>query len=329
MFDGDSSRKVRGRMMAPSRMRQKVLDASVASWRNRGVAQRRLIDTAVVQGVATASKVIAVREPAKQKCSIASFSSSVKLRRFDRRFTRHRGCQDSFNRWVLSSAANIAAYLRAGTGMKPRSPVNFHLATIDQISPAAQAELRDFRRRGVMRERHSAPVQRLHMHRPERLHSLVAFVRRQLERSSSALPSTLVALGFGKDFGILRTDFGRFRVRDGTQPACKCCAREVVNPAVAALRQAAALPRLDVNRPPLAPGFVLEMFWTHRRISTAAENPIWNDSALSESRARTGRLRKAGKQGEGNRGWQGKAPTSVVRMWLVGLDVGKGRQDHR
>jgi len=62
------------------------------------------------------------------------------------------------------------------------------------------------------------------------------------------------------------------------------------NPAAAALRQAAALPCLDVNRPPLASGFVLEMFRTHRRFSNAAENPIWNDSALSESRARFGRL---------------------------------------
>ena len=75
-----------------------------------------------------------------------------------------------------------------------------------------------------MRERHPAPVQCLRVHCPERLHSLVAFVRRQLERSSSALPSTLVALGFCKDFSVLRTDFGRFRVRDRAQPTCKCCA---------------------------------------------------------------------------------------------------------
>ena len=34
-----------------------------------GVAWRRLIDNAVVQGVATTSKVIAGREPAKRKCN--------------------------------------------------------------------------------------------------------------------------------------------------------------------------------------------------------------------------------------------------------------------
>jgi hypothetical protein len=56
-----------------------------------------------------------------------------------RRITWHRGCQASFSRPVLSSAANTAAYFGPGAGMKLRSPVNFDLATIDQIAPAAQA----------------------------------------------------------------------------------------------------------------------------------------------------------------------------------------------
>jgi hypothetical protein len=208
-----------------------------------------------------------------------------------RRITRHGCCQDSFSRPVLSSAANIAAYLRAGTRMKPRSPVNFDLATVNQISPAAQAGLRQFRRRGIMRERHPAPVQRLHMHRPERLRCLVAFVRCQLERSSLRCLRRSSCSVSARILAFLRADFGRFRVRDRAQPTCKCCACEAVILAVAALRQAAALPCLDVNRQPLAPGVVLEMFRTHRRFSNAAENPIWNDSALLESRARTGRLR--------------------------------------
>src|SRR5258708_9040755 len=55
-------------------------------------------------------------------------------------------------------------------------------------------------------------------------------------------------------------------------------------------RNAAALLRLDVNRPPLTPGLVLEMFRTHQRFSTAAENRKWNENALSKSRARFGRL---------------------------------------
>ena len=39
-----------------------------------GVARRRLIDEAVVQGGATASMVMAGREPAKQKCSTGMWS---------------------------------------------------------------------------------------------------------------------------------------------------------------------------------------------------------------------------------------------------------------
>jgi hypothetical protein len=44
-------------------------------------------------------------------------------------------CQVAFDDRLPSSAASTSAYLRAGTGMKPRSPVNFDLAIIDQIWP--------------------------------------------------------------------------------------------------------------------------------------------------------------------------------------------------
>ena len=123
--------------------------------------------------------------------TMASFSSLVKLRRLTRpsraesaavASVKSRSTTDS-----LAALLALSAYLRAGTRMKLCSPINFDLATVDQISPAA-------------RERHPAPVQRLHMHCPERLHSLVAFVRRQLERSSPALPPTLVVLGFRQGF---------------------------------------------------------------------------------------------------------------------------------
>jgi hypothetical protein len=41
------------------------------------------------------------------------------------------------------------------------------------------------------------------------------------------------------------------------------------------------------------------MFRTHRRFSTAAENPKWNENALSESRASFGRLpARLGRQGK-------------------------------
>jgi len=115
------------------------------------------------------------------------------------------------------------------------------------------------------------------MHRPERLRRLIAFVSRQLERSSPALPPKPVALGFSKDFSVLCTDFGRFRVRDRAQSLCKCCVCKAMNLAIAALRQAAgvATPRCEstTTRVWLCSGNVS----AHRRFSNAAENPIWND----------------------------------------------------
>ena len=90
--------------------------------------------------------------------------------------------------------------------MKPGAPVDRNLAAVDQISPAAQAVLRELRRRGILPDCHAAPVQRLHMHRPERLDRLIALVFGQLEPAPLATSATLVVLGFGKDSGILRTD---------------------------------------------------------------------------------------------------------------------------
>ena len=163
---------------------------------------------------------------------------------------RRRPCQLRFDGEVLSSAANTTAYFRAGAGMKPGAPVDRNRAAVDQISPAAQAVLRELRRRGILPDGHAAPVQRLHMHRPERLDRLVALVLRQFEPAPLATSATLVMLGFGKDSGVLCTDPGHFRICDRTQPTCERRVRETVRPAVAALRQAAALPCLDVHSPP-------------------------------------------------------------------------------
>jgi hypothetical protein len=59
-------------------------------------------------------------------------------------------------------------FLAYVAGVDLVSPVNFELAMIDRISPAPQAGLREFRRRGMLRVRHLTPGQRLHMHRAER-----------------------------------------------------------------------------------------------------------------------------------------------------------------
>ncbi|MCP1968203.1 hypothetical protein J2R87_001943 [Bradyrhizobium elkanii] len=61
--------------------------------------------------------------------------------------------------------------------------------------------------------------------------------------------------------------------------------------------------------------FVLEIFRTHRRSSNAARNPIWNDNALSESRAGIGRLRRMA-------GWRDKRgspvePQAIGMAWVL------------
>jgi hypothetical protein len=63
-----------------------------------------------------------------------------------------------------------------------------------------------------------------------------------------------------------------------------------------------------VNRPPFTPGFVLEMFWTHRRISSAAENPKWNENTPSKSRTGFGRLRPPDRASR-------KRCTAIAAVW--------------
>jgi hypothetical protein len=82
----------------------------------------------------------------------------------------------------------------------------------------------------------------------------------QLEPSPVAMSAVLVALGFGKEFGILHADLGRVRISDRTQPACKRRVHETVCPAVAALRQVAALPHLHVHSPSFSPFRILKIF---------------------------------------------------------------------
>src|SRR6266567_2511249 len=82
-----------------------------------------------------------------------------------------------------------------------------------------------------------------------------------------------------------RTYFQRFGVNQMPQPAIECAATETMLTTVFAPAETASPPRLNVYRPRRATRFVLEIFRTHRRSSNAARNPIWNDNALSESRA--------------------------------------------
>jgi hypothetical protein len=221
-------------------------------------------------------------------CEAASVGASVAPRVGDR-FV----CQAVFDIRLLSSAASTSAYLRESARMKMRPPVDLHFASIEEIAPSPQAVLRQTMCLGVGECTHSTPRHRFDMHRPESLNRLRTHASGQ---SNAPLAATLASF-LKQNFGLYLLGF--------------CCAQrfpptgerrlgEPMLRAVATLRKTTALPGLNVNRPPLPPGCVLEMFRTHRRFSNAAENPIWNDSALSESRARSGRLHTS-------HGWQDKA----------------------
>jgi hypothetical protein len=132
------------------------------------------------------------------------------------------------------------------------------------------------------------------MHRPERLRAAITHICAHAKappvaslQSFLSCFAALLAAQFRLIFHKLACSFLAGKM---LEPARERLLGKAMLAAIFGLRNAAALPCLDVNRPPLASGFVPEMFSTHRRFSTAAENPNWNDSALSESRARFGRL---------------------------------------
>ncbi|WP_246230276.1 conjugal transfer protein TrbF [Bradyrhizobium cytisi] len=77
------------------------------------------------------------------------------------------------------------------------------------------------------------------------------------------------------------------------QPAPKRVLGEALLKAIFTDCEIASAPCLDVQRPPFTSRFVLEVFRSHRRISTAAENPKWNDIARGGRCAETGRLAPA------------------------------------
>jgi hypothetical protein len=107
------------------------------------------------------------------------------------------------------------------------------------------------------------------MHRPERLHAAIAHVSIHAKVSSLVPPQPFfpvftapLAAQFCLIFRKLACSFLASKM---FEPACACLLVKSVLKAIYGARNAAALPRLNVNRPPLTPGLVLEMFWTHRR----------------------------------------------------------------
>jgi hypothetical protein len=156
---------------------------------------------------------------------------------------------------------------------------------------------RQLHRRGIGEELHSAPVQRLDMHRPERLRRPVAHIRSDSEPALLLLSERLFSLFPGALAAQFRPIFLELKCSlvagQPLQPTPQGVLGQTLLLAVFADPETAATPRFDVQRPPFAARSVLEMFGSNRRISTAAENSKWNDNTPGGRRAGTGRLPRA------------------------------------
>lgn len=210
----------------------------------------------------------------------ASFSSSLRKRRMGAAGAA--GSPISAAVKLLSGVEFLALVLTAGR-VKMRAPVDCDLAGIQSVTPFAQRMRRQLHRSGVGTDAHSAPIHRLHMHRPERLCRAVADVRADgkplllplSQRFCSLFPALLAA-----QFRLIFREFTcSFFAGKLLQPTPKRVLGETLLTTIFADPETAPAPRFDVQRPPLASRFVLEVFRSHRRISTAAENPKWNDIA--------------------------------------------------
>ena len=177
--------------------------------------------------------------------------------------------------------------------MKMRTPVDLQRAVIEAVPPFAQACRRKLQAGGILANSHAAPVHCFHMHRPERLDCTrtdVCAHRIAPLLTPFAVLSPLLAPLFPAQFKqVFRMLTGFFLADEMLHPAAERLNREPVLAAINRAIHPALMPRLDVQRPIWAVCFFPGPRCP-RRSYHVRENPIWNDAALSESRARFGRL---------------------------------------
>ena len=169
-------------------------------------------------------------------------------------------CQAAFGGRFLSTSANDGA----GGGVKMRTPVDFSLAIVQPVAPSAQRVGRQRLGGSVFAYAHSAPVHRLHMHRPERLDGTIAHVRADAKSLPAALSQSFLTLFTALPAAQFRLIFRElacsFFASECVKPARERPTIQSMSTAIRPARKATAPPGLDVNRPPLAPGFVPGMF---------------------------------------------------------------------
>ncbi|WP_158231307.1 hypothetical protein [Bradyrhizobium sp. C9] len=199
--------------------------------------------------------------------------------------------------------------------MKMRAPVDFELAGGQPVTPFAQRIGRQGQRRGVFAYAHATPVHRLNVHRPERLHGAIAHVRGHAKASSLTSSQPVFSL-FAAQFRLIFREFPCGLLADELlQPTPKRILRETLLTTISADPKTASTPRFDVQQPPPASRLVLEVFRSHRRISTAAENPKWNDITRGGRCAETRRLPPA-RLGE-IKGARRSKPQAIDLAWVL------------
>src|SRR5262245_41427669 len=159
--------------------------------------------------------------------------------------------------------------------MKMRPPVDLDLAGIESVAPLAQTPWRKKQRGRVVAHAHSAPVQRFHMHRPERLGGARAHVGTHPEARPP--PPTLLALLpplFPTQFAQFFCMSARFVDADEMlHPSSKRLPLEPVPTAVFHAAQAASAPRFNVQRPVWAVCICPRTSVSHSEILQCAKNP--------------------------------------------------------
>ncbi len=178
------------------------------------------------------------------------------------------------------------------------APVDRDLAGGQSVAPFAQRMRPQLHRRGIGAELHSAPVQRLDMHRPERLGHPISHIRGDREPALLLLSQRLFSLvpgALAAQFRLLFLELKRSLIAgQPLQPTPQRVLGQTLLLAVFAYPETASTPRFDVQRPPFAARSALEMFGSHRRVSTAAENSKWNDNTrggkVCRDRKLTGRF---------------------------------------
>ena len=152
--------------------------------------------------------------------------------------------------------------------MKLCPPVDFKFTILQSLTPFLHCMARNVQGIRVLSKAHSAPVQRLQMHRPEGLNGPALHVRARAEPqafllSHAALFEVFQRL-FPAEFGLIFLMFSRFfPAHQIDHPARKCAPVQIVIAAVSRAGKPALTPGLDVHAPIGPVRLVLKMFQIH------------------------------------------------------------------